>query len=60
MQAAILEALAGTLGGAQAQANMMGETRRSLLSQPEEDKDAKIKQAISLLSEAIADDTRQD
>lgn len=60
MNGAILEALAGTLGGANAQAQMMGVTRRSLLSAPEEKdesteivKEAKIKAAMSLLSEAM-------
>ena len=61
MNGAILEALAGTLGGANAQAQMMGVTRRSLLSDEPEEKDeskeivkeAKIKAAMSLLSEAM-------
>lgn len=61
MNSAILEALAGELGGANAQAQMMGVTRRSLLSDEPEEKDkskeivkeAKIKAAMSLLSEAM-------
>lgn len=61
MNSAILEALAGELGGANAQAQMMGVTRRSLLSEEPEEKDeskeivkeAKIKAAMSLLSEAM-------
>lgn len=61
MNSAILEALAGELGGANAQAQMMGVTRRSLLSDEPEAKDeskeivkeAKIKAAVSLLSEAM-------
>jgi hypothetical protein len=61
MNSAILEALAGELGGANAQAQMMGVTRRSLLSNEPEEKDeskeivkeAKIKAAMSLLSEAM-------
>lgn len=61
MNSAILEALAGELGGANAQAQMIGLTRRSLLSDEPEEKDeskeivkeAKIKAAMSLLSEAM-------
>lgn len=62
MNSAILEALAGELGGANAQAQMMGVTRKSLLSTPDSEKkdesanivkEAKIKAAMSLLSEAM-------
>lgn len=61
MRSAILEALAAEMGGTRAQLAMMESNRQTLVQQPvqQPEPEAKIQQAISLLTEVL-DETRRD
>lgn len=58
MRPAILEAIAAEIGGTKAQLAMMEHNRQQTLLQPDDDKESKIRQAITLLTEVLDESPR--